>query len=387
MQKERAYKYRFYPTDEQAKNLAQTFGCARFVYNHGLELRTKAWQRDQVSMSYEDTCAELTEFKKRPEVAFLSDVSAAVLQQSLRNLNRAFENFFDKRAKYPDFKKKFGKQSVRYGTNAFTLKDGKLKLAKQAEPLNIVWSRPLPDDTRLISCTVSKDKAERYFISILVKTDIQPLPEVDRQVGIDVGLTTLATLSNGEKLENPRHMKRKSRRLKVRQRRLSRKVKGSNNRNKARFAVAKMHAKISDARKDNLHKFTSKTINENQVIVVEGLAIANMVKNHCLAGAINDAAWGEIFRQLEYKSDWAGRTYLELDRWFPGSKLCSACGHLLSHLNLSIREWDCPKCNTHHDRDDNAAKNHLAAGLYLLKTTRSDAGKVTPTRYERRRSG
>ena len=387
MQKERAYKYRFYPTDEQAKNLAQTFGCVRFVYNHGLELRTKAWQQDHVSMSYEDTCAELTKFKKQPEVAFLNDVSAAVLQQSLRNLNRAYENFFDKRAQYPEFKKKFGKQSARYGTNAFTFKEGKIKLAKQSEPLNIVWSRSLPDDAYLISCTVSKDKAERYFISILVKTDIQPLPEVEGQVGIDVGLTTLATLSNGQKLENPRHLKRKSRRLKIRQRRLSRKVKGSNNRNKARIEVAKVHAKISDARADHLHKFSRTTVNENQVIVVEGLAIANMMKNHCLAGAIGDAAWGEMFRQLKYKSDWGGRSYVELERFFPGSKLCSACGHLLSHLNLKTREWDCPECNAHHDRDDNAAKNHLAAGLYLLSNTRSDAGKSTPTRYERRRSG
>ncbi len=386
MQKERAYKFRFYPTNEQAKNLAQTFGCVRFVYNHGLELRTRAWQQEQISMSYEDTCAELTEFKKRPEVAFLNDVSAAVLQQSLRNLNRAFENFFDKRAKYPEFKKKFDKQSARYGTNAFTFKDGKIKLAKQSEPLNLVWSRPLPDDAHLISCTVSKDKAERYFISILVKTDIQPLPQAEGQVGIDVGLTTLATLSNGQTIENPRHLKRQSRRLKIRQRCLSRKVKGSNNRNKARLEIARMHAKMSDSRTDYLHKLTTQTVNENQVIVVEGLAVANMMKNHNLAGAIGDAAWGEMFRQLKYKSEWAGRSYIELDRFFPGSKTCSACGHLLSHLNLSTREWDCPACNAHHDRDQNAAKNHLAAGLYLLKTTESDARKVTPTRDERRRS-
>jgi putative transposase len=261
-----------------------------------------------------------------------------------------------------------------------------LTLAKQTEGLNIAWSRLLPKDAELISVTVSKDRAERYFVSILVKTDIKPKRKVTGQVGVDVGLTTLATLSNGEKLENPHHLKRKTRRLKIRQRRLSRKVKGSNNRHQARIEVAKVHARISDARHDHLHQFTTQTINENQVIVVEGLAIAKMMKNHSLAGAIGDAAWGEIFRQLEYKSDWAGRTYLALDRFFPGSKLCSRCGHLLAHLNLSTREWDCPRCNTHHERDESAAKNHLAAGLFLLKNTESDARKSTPTRNERRRS-
>ena len=385
MIKQRAYKYRFYPTAEQKQQLAKTFGCARFVYNWGLEIKTEAWQQRQQSLSYIDLANLLPTLKV--EKTFLAEVSSVVLQQSLRNLSVGFTNFFDKRADYPTFKSRDSRQSVRYAKNAFTLNGQALTLARQDKPLNIVWSRPLPDKAELVSATVSKDKAERYFISILVKTDIQPLPEVAGQVGIDVGLTTLASLSNGQKLENPRHLKRKRRRLKIRQRRLSRKIKGSNNRSKARIEVAKVHARISDARQDHLHKFTARTINENQVIVVEGLAIANMMKNHCLAVAIGDAAWGEMFRQLEYKADWAGRSYVQLDRWFPGSKLCSACGHLLSHLNLSTREWDCPKCSAHHDRDENAAKNHLSAGLHLLKTTRSDAGKVTPAKYERRRSG
>lgn len=385
MIKQRAYKYRFYPTAEQKRQLAKTFGCARFIYNWGLQVKTEAWQQKRESLSYVDLANLLPMLKI--EKTFLAEVSSVVLQQSLRNLSVGFTNFFEKWACYPTFKSRNSRQSARYAKNAFILTGQVLTLARQAEPLNISWSRPLPDKSELVSVTVSKDKAERYFISILVKVDIQPLPEVDGQVGIDVGLTTLATLSSGQKLENPRYLKRKSRRLKILQRRLSRKVKGSNNRNKARISVAKVHAKITDARIDHLHKFTSQTINENQVIVVEGLTIAKMMKNHRLADSIGDAAWGEMFRQLQYKSDWAGRTYLELDRWFPGSKLCSACGHLLSHLNLFTREWDCPKCNAHHDRDDNAAKNHLTAGLYLLKTTRSDAGKVTPIRYERRRSG
>ena len=385
MIKERAYKYRFYPTVEQKQQLVNTFGCARFVYNWGLEVKTEAWQQRQESLNYVALANMLPALKtERP---FLAEVSSVVLQQSLRNLSVGFTNFFDRRAKYPTFKSRASRQSVRYAKNAFTLKGQVLTLAKQTEPLNIAWSRLLPKDAELISVTVSKDRAERYFVSILVKTDIKPKRKVAGEVGVDVGLTTLATLSNGEKLENPHHLKRKTRRLKIRQRRLSRKVKGSHNRHKARIEVAKVHARISDARHDHLHQFTTQTINENQVIVVEGLAIAKMMKNHSLAGAIGDAAWGEIFRQLEYKSDWAGRPYLALDRFFPGSKLCSTCGHLLAHLNLSTREWDCPKCNTHHERDENAAKNHLAAGLFLLKNTESNARKSTPTRYERRRSG
>jgi putative transposase len=383
--KQRAYKYRFYPTAEQKQQLARTFGCARFVYNWGLEVKTEAWQQRQESLNYVDLANLLPVLKT--EKPFLAEVSSVVLQQTLRNLSVGFTNFFDRRADYPTFKRRDSRQSVRYATNAFTLHGQVLTLAKQTEPLNIVWSRSLPRDAEIVNATVSKDKAERYFVSILVKTDIQPLPKGAGEVGIDVGLTRLATLSNGQKLENPGHLRRQTRRLKIRQRRLSRKVKGSNNRHQARLEVAKVHAKISDARQDHLHQFTSKTINENQVIVVEGLAIAKMMKNHSLAKSIGDAAWGEMFRQLEYKSDWAGRSYVQLDRFFPGSKLCSACGHLLAHLNLSTREWDCPKCTAHHERDENAAKNHLAAGLYLLKTMRSDAAKVTPTRYERRRSG
>jgi putative transposase len=380
---ERAYKYRFYPTEEQARQLAQTFGCARYVYNWGLEMRTQAWQQRRESLSYEDTSAMLTKLKE--EKPFLAEVSAVVLQQSLRNLNAGFTNFFAKRASYPNFKSKDVRQSIRYVGNAFTFKNQSLKLAKHGEPLNIVWDRPLPDDAESTSVTVSKDRAGRYFISILVKTDIQPLPAIDMQVGIDVGIKTLATLSDGQKLENPRHLIRKERRLKIRQRRLSRKTKGSNNRKKAKLVVAKQHAKIADTRKDYLHKFTTKVIRENQAIFVEGLNVAGMMKSGNLAKHVGDAAWGEMFGQFDYKAKWYGRTYLELDRFFPSSKLCNACGHLLIKLPLSIREWDCPKCSAHHDRDENASINIKLAGQYLLNT-RSDAGESTPTRYERQRS-
>jgi putative transposase len=382
---QKAFKYRFFPTDEQAAQLANTFGCARYVYNQALEFRSTAWQLEKKSIGYHTTAAKLTEWKKEPEKAFLSEVSSVVLQQSLRNLDTAFTNFFEKRAQYPKFKSRRDRQSARYATNAFTFGDGQITLAKQSTPLDIVWSRPLPHDAKVLNLTISRDTSERYFVSILVETDVKPRRRAKTEVGIDVGIKTLATTSDGEKLENPRPLVKREQRLKRLQRRLSRKARGSNNRKKARLKVARLHAKISDARRDTLQKFTTKIIRENQAIFVEGLNVAGMVQNHNLAKHIVDAAFGEIFRELEYKAKWHGRTYFPLDRFFPSSKLCSSCGHLLDELLLSVREWDCPACGAHHDRDINAAINIKRAGQYLLKTTGSDARKVTPTRNQRRR--
>ena len=385
---QKAFYYRFFPTDAQAAQLGRTFGCARFVYNQALEFRSQAWQQEKKSVGYHETALKLTQWKKEPEKTFLSEVSSVVLQQSLLNLDTAFTNFFEKRAKYPKFKSRRHRQSVRYATNAFTFRGGSITLAKQSEALDIVWSRPLPDDAKIINLTISRDTSERYFVSILVETDLKPLEKTKAEVGIDVGVKTLATTSEGEKIENPRPLVKHEKRLRILQRRLSRKVKDSNNRKKTRFRVARLHARISDTRRDTLQKFTTKIISENQAIYVEGLNVAGMVKNHNLARHIADAAFGEIFRELEYKAAWYGRTYLELDRFFPSSKLCSSCGHLLEELPLSVREWDCPACGVHHDRDINAATNIKKVGQYLLKwikTTRSGAGKVTPTRNQRRR--
>src|SRR5215470_14372506 len=237
---QKAFKYRFFPSDEQAEQFARTFGCARYVYNQALEFRSKAWQQDKKSLGYHDTALKLTEWKKEPEKAFLSEVSSVVLQQSLRNLDTAFANFFEKRAKYPRFKSRRHRQSARYATNAFTVKDGKIILAKQSEPLDIVWSRPLPDDAKILNLTISRDTSGRYFVSVLVETDIKPLKKAKAEVGIDVGIKTLATTSDGEKLDNPRPLVKYEQRLQILQRRLSRKVKGSNNQKKARFRVAKI---------------------------------------------------------------------------------------------------------------------------------------------------
>jgi putative transposase len=383
---QKAFKYRLFPTAKQVAQLARTFGCARYVWNWGLETRTTTWQQDKKPLNYHTTARLLTDLKTQRGLSFLGEVSSVVLQQTLRNLDVAFTNFFEKRAGYPSFKSRKSRQSVRYATNAFTRKEDQITLAKQDEPLNISWSRPLPQDAKLLSVTISRDSAARYFISILVETEIKPLKKVKAEVGIDVGIKTLATTSEGEKLENPQPLVCREKRLKKLQRCLSRKVKGSNNRSKAKLKLAKLHATVRDTRRDAIQKFTTKIIRENQAIFVEGLNVAAMMQNHCLAKHIGDAAFAEIFRELEYKAGWYGRTYLAIDRFFPSSKLCSNCGHLLTALSLSVREWDCLKCQAHHDRDANAAKNIKAAGLYLLKTMGSDAPKVTPTRDERRRS-
>jgi putative transposase len=359
----RAYRYRFYPTPGQASELARTFGCVRLVYNKALEERTRAYTLEGRRVSYVESSARLTEWKRSGEYDFLSEVSSVPLQQALRHLQAAFANFFAKRAKYPTFKsKKKSRASAEYTRSAFRWRDGKLTLAKMDTPLDIVWSRPLPEGTQPSTVTVSRDCAGRWFVSILVEEKISPLPPVAQNVGIDAGITALATLSTGEKIVNPRHERRDRRKLAKAQRALARKEKGSNNRAKARLKVARAHARIADRRRDFLHKVTTRLVRENQVIAVEDLTVRNMVKTHSLARAISDASWRELRSMLEYKAQWYGRTLVAVDRWFPSSKLCSACGALQEKMPLNVREWTCA-CGAVHDRDVNAARNVLAAGL------------------------
>ncbi|MEU2430640.1 RNA-guided endonuclease TnpB family protein [Streptomyces sp. NPDC007861] len=360
----RAFKYRFHPTDAQAVELLRTFGCVRKVYNLALEARTVAWFQRQERVNYNATSAMLTEWKKTPELAFLSEVSSVPLQQALRHLQGAFSSFFEGRAKYPRYKsKKKTRRSAEYTRSAFKHLDGKLTLAKMAEPLEIVWSRPLPEGVGPTTVTVSQDSAGRWFVSMLCEDEsVKPLPAAGQTVGIDVGVTSLVTLSTGEKVANPRHERRDRARLARAQRKLSRKEKGSANGEKARRKVARVHARIADRRRDFLHKLTTRLVRENQTIVIEDLTVRNMLKNGSLARAISDASWTELRSMLEYKCAWYGRTLVAIDRWFPSSKLCSACGTIRDSLPLNVREWTCD-CGAVHDRDVNAAKNILAAGL------------------------
>jgi putative transposase len=372
-----AFKYRFHPTGVQERELLRTFGCVRLVYNRALEARTTAWYQEQRRVNYIQTSALLTTWKQTEELGFLNEVSSVPLQQGLRHLQGAFASFFENRARYPRFKsRKRGKASAEYTRSAFRWRDGQLTLAKMTDPLAIVWSRPLPDGAEPSTVTVSRDPAGRWHVSMLVETTIEHLPPVTTQVGVDAGITTLLALSTGEKITNPRHGTHDHARLARAQKALARKEKDSSNRAKARVRAARAYARIADRRRDHLHKVTTRLVRENQTVVIEDLAVANMVKNHSLARAVSDAAWAQIRSMLEYKCLWYGRELVVIDRWFPSSKTCSACGHLLGKLPLTVRAWVCPGCGAKHDRDVNAAQNILAAGRAV---TACGAG-VRPTR-------
>lgn len=360
---QRAFKYRFYPTPEQETLLRRTMGCTRLVYNRALAVRTQAWYDEKKRVGYSDTSALLTEWKKQDDLQFLSEVSCVPLQQGLRHLQKACSNFFEGRAKYPTFKKKRNGGSAEFTKSAFKFRNGQVFLAKSSLPLPIRWSRELPKGATPTTITVKLSPAGRWTVSLLVDVEIEPLPKCCNEIGIDLGITSLVALSDGEKIANPKGFNAKRHKLKKAQKALSRKQKGSNNRHKARLFVAKVHQEIADARKDFIHKLTIRLVRENKTIAVEDLAVKNMVKNRKLALSITDASWGELVRQLEYKCDWYGRTLVKIDRWFPSSKRCGKCGHIVEKLPLNIREWDCPNCGAHHDRDINAAQNILAAGL------------------------
>ncbi len=382
---QRAYRYRFIPTPEQESFLRRTLGCVRLVYNKALAARREAWEERQESINYGQTSALLSDWKKQEDLQFLNEVSCVPLQQTLRHLQTAFGNFFKKRAKYPRFKKKRSGGSAEFTRSAFKWKDGQVWLAKCIQPLNIIWSRMLPQGCEPSTITVKLDARGRWFVSLLVEDyTIQALPQVDKSVGLDAGITSLVTTSDGEKIANPKHFDRLRRKLRRVQKTLSRRQKGSNNREKARQMVAKVQSQIADARNDFLHKLTTGLVRENQTISVEDLAVANMVKNRKLSRSIADTAWGELVRQLEYKCQWYGRTLLVIDRWFPSSKRCGSCGHIVDKLPLSIREWDCPGCSTAHDRDINAARNILAAGLAVIGVATDEVcrANVRPDRHK-----
>ena len=362
----RAYKYRFYPTDEQAETLARTFGCVRYVYNRALAERSRAWTQEHRRVTHAETDKMLTAWKRDPETSWLTEPSKGPLQASLRHLQGAFDAFWRKQTRYPRFKRKGkSKDSATYFANCFTYRDGRVKLAKMREPLDIRWSRPLPEGSVPTQVTVSRNARGQYHVSILVEEQVAQHPYTDAVVGLDAGITASATLSTGEKIVNPKHEKRDRKRLARAHRNLSRKQEGSNNRAKARAKVAKIHGRIADRRRDHLHKFTTRLVRENQVIAIEDLNVRGMLSNHSLARAVSDAAWSEMRSMLEYKADWYGREVVAVDQWFPSSKMCSACGALCDSMPLSVREWTC-HCGAIHDRDVNAAKNIRAEGLSVL---------------------
>jgi len=353
-----------------------------------LRERTDAYYKRGERLYYEETAQRLVLLKKQEETSWLDEVSSVPLQQALRNLDRAFRHFFEGRAHSPTFKKKRHPQSATYASNAFSWDGKSLTLAKMDEPLAIVWHRPLPDGCQPSSVTITKDEAERSFVSILLEEDIKAWEVTPKMVGLDLGLKSMVITSDGQTHGNPKFAARDEKKLAKAQRRLAKKKKGSKNRAKARLKVARFQKKIADRRRDYQHKLSTKIIRENQVVCIESLHVKNMVKNHSLAKAISDVGWSEFVRQLEYKAEWYGRTLVKIDKWYPSSKRCFDCGHILDSLTLDVRAWTCPACGVHHDRDINAAKNILAVGLTVAacgEAVRPGALKTKPGKPKLRR--
>lgn len=349
-----ATRIRIYPTAKQEESLAKAFGCARWLWNNSLTETQKVYQETGKGLGQFALNNRLPELKK--EYEWLAETHSQVLQSVSLNMSRAFISFFERRAKYPNFKSKHGKQSIQYPQGVKLVEDRKIFLPKIGH-VKAVVHREITGKIKTV--TVSRNQAGRYFASVLTENDVvAPAASLDGKIiGIDVGLTHLAITSDGSKFDNPRHLVKAAKNLKRKQQKLSRKVKGSNTRNKARILVAKAHEHTANARKDWLHKLSHRLVNENQVLAVEDLHVKGMMKNHCLSKAIGDVGWGMFTGFLEYKAARAGKGFVKVNRFFPSSKSCSCCMHVQASMPLNIRSWRCDKCGTLHDRDINAAQN------------------------------
>ncbi|WP_413168405.1 RNA-guided endonuclease InsQ/TnpB family protein [Capilliphycus salinus ALCB114379] len=358
----KAYKYRIYPTNEQKDQLIRSMGSARWFYNYALNLTSQTYKETGFGLSRNDIIKLLPGLKKEHE--WLSEPPSQCLQQVALDLSSAFLNFFEKRASYPSFKKKHNKQSIRF-PQSVKLQGDYLKLPKLGKVYCKVSRLP---EGKIKSVTVLLTPSGQFYASCLYDDGKEkPTTNSDgKAVGIDCGLSHFAITSDGTKHGNPKYYRKYEDKLAKKQKQLSRKQKGSKNRNEARIKVAKVHAKITRCREDFLHKLSRKLVDENQVIVVENLAVKNMVKNHKLAKSISDAGWGQFCTMLKYKAEWEGKVYIEVDRFFSSSKICHVCSNQVGSLPLDIRQWTCSDCNTQHDRDINAAINIREEGLRLL---------------------
>jgi putative transposase len=361
---QKAFKYRIYPTKEQEEFFAIQFGGVRWIYNHFLNRRKEEYLKNKKSSTYYNDAKYLTELKQQDGYEWLNNIDSQALQQSLKHLDIAYDRYFNKVSNFPRFKKRYNNQSFKTTQN-FGIENNKLYIPKLKTLIKIKQDRKLP--VRHSSVSIYKTSSGKYYAIFMCEIKQKFLPKVKKRIGIDLGLKELVITSKGNIFQNNKLTKKFEKKLSHKQRKLSRKKKGSKNRNKARVEVAKIHEKITFKRLDYLHKISRKLINENQVIIAENLNVAGMLKNHRLAKAISDASWSELVRQLKYKSEWYGRTFYQIDRWFPSSKTCNKCNNIIDKLPLKIRSWKCLFCNNINDRDINAAKNILEKGILDLK--------------------
>lgn len=363
----KSYKIRLYPNEEQKILLGKHFGCVRFVYNHFLNVRNIEYKTNKVNMSYYDTANELSILKTNDEFTFLNEINSQSLQWSLRFLDIAFRNFFRGQSKFPNFKKKSNNQSFKVPVNStFKLKNNKVIVPKFKEGINFRGKLELDNLVKFNSVNISKTPSGKYYATLQGEFNYNPIDQNNNKVGIDLGIKEFLITNTGIKIDNPKYLKKSLKKLKYEQKQLSKKNKGSNNRNKQRIIVSLIHEKITNKRMDFLHKLSQKIVNENQVICLENLAVKNMIKNHKLAQSISDVSWSKFLDMLKYKSEWNDRQLVQIDRFYPSSKSCSECHHINDNLTLKDREWICPSCGTKHDRDINAAKNILIQGINIL---------------------
>lgn len=367
----KSYKFRLYPNESQKQMIEKTFGCKRFVFNHFLAKSIEDYQSSGKSNSYNQNSRDLTSLKK--ELGWLAEVDSCATQNALRDLDAAYQNFF-RRVKqgqkpgFPKFKKKSSKQSYKTtNPNKFSLpaKDSKVRLPK------IGWVKFKQDRKilgRWLSMTISRNPSGKYFISInCMEVPHQEYETTGSLIGVDLGIKDFAITSNGEKFENPKFLRKSEKRLKILQQRLSKKQKGSKNREKARVKLARQHERIANQRNDFLHKLSTNFVKNHDLIALESLRIKSMVRNHNLAKSISDASWSEFVRMLSYKCDWNRKVLVQIDTFFPSSQLCGNCGHKNPEVkDLGVREWTCPECGAYHDRDINAANNILHEGLRII---------------------
>ena len=365
MKRIRGYKYRAYPNMKQQEFFLKTFGSCRFVFNHYLEKKQTLWKECHGSLSYTETSKDLSHHLKKDN-PWLRELDSIALQQTLRHLDKAYENFFKKRGGYPKFKSKRYSQSYRTMNvnECIRINGDRIRIPKAGE-VKIRNTREF--DGRILSATVSLSTGGRYYITLQVEEEYEVLPNQGRKTGLDAGLKVLYTDSNGETVPNHKALSKHEKRIRRLQRSLSRKQKGSKNREKARKRLAREHEKTADIRKDFLHKVSCRLANENQVVCVEDLNVKGMMRNHKLAKSIGDVSWSGFYRMLEYKMADHGGILVKVPKTFPSSQLCNCCGKKNPKVrDLSIRKWRCPECGCLHDRDINAAINILKKGMEVL---------------------